>query len=226
MRLLERANVAYRDRTADPMNWGLAFSGPFEWQTPIASVIEVSRAAPFDGEMLVDLSMILLDNLEAPEVSGGYTDSYPEDAVQAIEYIKNALGVSQLLALNAARIPERTFEGWKQEGRRPRVSSLRYLWPLVNAVRSLAAAHLNLAAWVASDGEAQRCLGSGDLNGFVIAESNWAARTYPWSPIPLPDDQLVEAIEVADEVAIEVEPLRMVAVRNVRRDPQSGRTSG
>ncbi len=225
MRLLERANVAYRDRTADPMNWGLAFSGPFEWQTPIASVVEVSRSAPFDGEMLVVLSNTLLNDPEVPEVGGGYTDTYPEDAVQAIEYIKNTLGVSQLLALKAASIPERTFEGWKQEGRRPRISSLQYLWPLVNVVRSLAASHLNLAAWVASDEEAQRCLGSGDLNGFVIAESNWAARTYPWSPIPLPDDQLVEAIEPADEVAIEVEPLRMVAVRKVRWDPLSGRTS-
>ncbi len=188
MSLLELPRVSHSDRTADPMDWGLKLAGRSERQTPIAATISLPDESLFDGEPLLYLSSPHSENESIPATESD--SAYPTDAVEAVEFIKNSLGVTQLLVLKAAKIPERTFEGWKQERRRPRTSSQRHLWPLVDAVRSLNGAHANLGAWVASDRQAQMCLELGDLNGFLIAESIWAAKTKPLSLISLPGDEV------------------------------------
>ena len=103
---------------------------------------------------------------------------YPVDEVAGVKFLRDALRVTQDQVLAAVGVAERTFFGWKQHGRRPRMSSTGSLWPAVEVVFYLAEAHPNLAGWFQDSGDAQALFASGDFKGLAHLELNWAVRTY------------------------------------------------
>lgn len=104
--------------------------------------------------------------------------TYPADEVAAIEFVRDSLRVTQDQVLAAVGVAGRTFFGWKQLGRRPRVSSTGSLWSAVEVVFYLADAHPNLAGWFHDSPEAQQAFAAGEFDTLAHLELDWAARTY------------------------------------------------
>ncbi|MBI1376792.1 MAG: hypothetical protein GC157_04815 [Frankiales bacterium] len=113
---------------------------------------------------------------------------FPQDPVEAVAFIKELLGVSQDDVLNAVGVKERTFFGWKQEGRRPRTDSLGALWPMVQVVGRLNDIHPSLTAWFHTSDTAQIAFRAGDVNGLVMAELDFNRRMFPSAPMFVPAD--------------------------------------
>ena len=107
---------------------------------------------------------------------------YPIDEVAAVEFIRDALRVTQDQVLAAVGVAERTYFGWKQHGRRARMSSTGGLWPAVEVLFYLADAHPNLAGWFQDTAEAQALFTAGDFKGLADLELDWALRTYGPQP--------------------------------------------
>jgi uncharacterized protein (DUF2384 family) len=133
-------------------------------------------------------------------------EEFPADAVSAVEFVRIHLGVSQDEVLSAAGIAERTFFGWKSEGRRPRSATQGRLWALVQVVGRLADVHPNLSVWYRGSEQAQEAFRAGDTNALANAELSWAVRNlerpqafwvgdddlaegpaHPWSPVESED---------------------------------------
>lgn len=90
-----------------------------------AGVIRVIRSAD------ATYSLVLVDT--APSLS-----SDDMDAVDAVSYLKNCLGVSQRAIEQATGIKHRTLQHWKKHpGAKPRAGSLGGLWTLMSAVEDL-----------------------------------------------------------------------------------------
>lgn len=102
---------------------------------------------------------------------------YPETSVDAVEFIRDALGVSQDAVLQSVGIAERTFFGWKSRpDTRPRVGTQGRLWLTVEALYGLESHHLNLAAWFHATPEAQDAFYNGDVGKFQLLELRSAPR--------------------------------------------------
>lgn len=113
--------------------------------------------------------------------------TYPADEVAAVEFLRNSLRVTQDQVLAAVGVAQRTFFGWKQHGRRPRMSSTGSLWSAVEVVFYLSDAHPNLAGWFQNSPEAQQAFAGGNFDTLARLELDWAARTYGptvrrWAP--------------------------------------------
>lgn len=129
---------------------------------------------------------------------------YPRNAVQAVAYIKSALGVSQSDVLKAVGIPPRTFFGWKKLLSNPRQSSLGSLWPMVKTISGLVQVQPNLKAWFnTTDGARDKFL-AGDLDGLVLRELDYRLATreiiQPFTPdfedfdLEVRDDEIFKPI--------------------------------
>ena len=96
---------------------------------------------------------------------------YPHTAVDAVEFIRDVLGVTQDAVLAAVSIAERTYFGWKSRpGTRPRVSTQGKLWLMVEALHGLEPLRPSLAAWFQATPEAQRAFAAGDVSRFQLLE--------------------------------------------------------
>lgn len=94
----------------------------------------------------------------------------PTTPVDAVDYVARVLQVRQERVLRASGIAERTFFGWKSDGRRPRESKVRTLWVWVQLVSRLRVSRPGLPAWFHSDDAAQEAFDRGDTDGFLAAE--------------------------------------------------------
>lgn len=101
--------------------------------------------------------------------------SFPRNEVEAVEFIVDALELSQVAVLKALRIPKRTFFGWKGKGHRPRQPVKDRVWTMTNAVAGLAATHDNLAAWFHANDKAQQAFKSGDPAALALVDFQWAS---------------------------------------------------
>jgi hypothetical protein len=104
---------------------------------------------------------------------------FPNEPVDAVDYIAQLLGLPHERVIAAVQIAPRTYYGWKTEGRRARPQSLGRLWPMTEAIHFMARAHSNLAAWLNGSDEARALFDTGDVDGLVQLELDWALRTYP-----------------------------------------------
>lgn len=117
----------------------------------------------------------------------GRPATYPADEVAAVDFLRDSLRVTQEQVLAAVGVAGRTFFGWKQLGRRPRMSSTGSLWSAVEVVFYLADTHPNLAGWFQDSPDAQQAFAAGEFGTLAHLELDWAARTYGptarrWAP--------------------------------------------
>ena len=101
----------------------------------------------------------------------------PQDPVEAVTYLVRVLQLTQDQILDSVGIAPRTFFGWKTKGRRPRTESLGKIWPMVQAVSSMDAARVDLAAWFHSSPEAQEHFARGDANGLALLDAERSFRS-------------------------------------------------
>ena len=98
--------------------------------------------------------------------------AYPQNAVEAVEFISRALLIPQGEALTGVGISERTFFGWKATGGRlPRKQSLGRVWSTTRVIAGLMRANPTLASWYHESDEAQRFFASGDIHGLIACEA-------------------------------------------------------
>jgi|GEM_PF-3530057 len=98
--------------------------------------------------------------------------AYPQNAVEAVEFISKALLIPQGETLAGVGISERTFFGWKATGGRlPRKQSLGRVWSTTRVIAGLMRANPNLASWYHESEEAQRLFASGDIHGLIACEA-------------------------------------------------------
>lgn len=102
---------------------------------------------------------------------------YPTDEVEAVEFIRGLLRVTQDDVLAAVGIASRTFHGWRQRGHRPRKSSTGSLWSATEVLFYLKDAHPNLAGWFHDSIEARERFAAGDFIGLADLELDWAVRS-------------------------------------------------
>lgn len=99
---------------------------------------------------------------------------YPESPLDAVEYVRDALQVSQDAVLNATGVAERTFFNWKKNpDSRPRPTSVAKLWQMVEALYYLHRAHPNIAAWFHTSPRAQEAFAAGSVNRLLQLELEW-----------------------------------------------------
>ena len=115
---------------------------------------------------------------------------YPENPEQAIDYLRDVLQVNRGDVFTAVDVPERTFHNWqKKPSTRPRPSSLGRLWPMVDALFHLQAAHPNIAGWYHSTPAAQDAFKAGNINRLLQLELEYVnahAVSLTASRIPAP----------------------------------------
>lgn len=166
----------------------------------IGDVLEVWEGPPATADAVPQLRIVA-----APMVR-----EYPQTAVDAVEFIRDLLDVSQDAVLASVGIQERTYFGWKSNrASRPRVSSLGKLWLMVEALFGLEPHRPNLAAWFHSTPEAQRAFASGDVSRLQLLELQAAA---VGRPELLPDVRLFgdpgDPTAVGESVVESVRPAR------------------
>jgi hypothetical protein len=137
--------------------------------------------AAFDRE----LEMSLGEPLAACGITPHKADN---DAVAAVAYVAQVLGVPERDVLTAAGIKERTFHEWKRKGREPRLGSQGRLWKLVQVVEDLAEHMSDPAAWLRADEKRRETLRSGDPDALAAeAVQETLARARAREGLVLPD---------------------------------------
>jgi hypothetical protein len=96
-------------------------------------------------------------------------DTYPRNASEAVEYIRNILQIPLDNVFAAVDIAARTYHGWK-EGRLPRQSSLGRLWSMAHAIQGIENVNPNITAWFQSSDKAKELFLTGDAEGLVRLE--------------------------------------------------------
>lgn len=123
---------------------------------------------PSVREALAAFDRILEVSLGESLASCGITGhDFDNDAVAAVAYVAQVLGVPERDVLTAAGIKERTFHEWKRHGREPRLGSQGRLWELVQVVEDLAERMSDPASWLRADMQRREILRSGDPDALV-----------------------------------------------------------
>lgn len=208
--------VAMPDRTTDP--WGIRdqmFVPAFSRAAPSTMNFHIvdQRIADVLGEW------VGVDADEPDDIAAAEAD-YPQSPVEAVRFLTQALQISQDQVLNAVNVAERSFFQWAAGTvTSPRPASLGRLWPMVEAVAPLRAAHPSLAAWFHSTPSAQEAFAAGRINDLLRIEFDWATANTR-RPATRPVGSFGDPADNAD--ADEVEPDDVpVAKPSVRRRPRS-----
>ena len=134
----------------------------------------------------------------------------PTTPVDAVDYVARVLQVRRERVLTASGIAERTFFGWKSDGRRPREGKVRTLWTWVQVLSRLRTSRPGIAMWFQSDDAAQAAFDQGDMNAFLAAEMHSALRGR------VPESSIAFDL-LDDEAATQLAPSRPFSPQPVRR---------
>ncbi len=209
--------VAMPDRTTDP--WGIRdqmFVPAFSRTAPSTMNFHIvdQRIAGVLGEW-VGIDADEPDDIAAAEAE------YPQSPVEAVRFLTQVLQISQDRVLNAVNVAERSFFQWAAGTvTSPRAASLGRLWPMVEAIAPLRAAHPSLAAWFHSTPSAQEAFAAGHINDLLRIEFDWAAantRRLVMRPVGSFGDP---ADNEADTNDVEPDDVR-VPKPSIRRRPRS-----
>lgn len=149
---------------------------------------------------------------------------YPADEIEAVEFIRGLLRITQDDVLAAVGIAPRTFHGWRRRGHRPRKSSTGALWSATEVFFYLKEAHPNLAAWFHDSSEARELFATGDFTGLADIELDWAVRNYGAPTVrtaPPHVEETVTANQVRGKRGPALRPARVDATKlkgHTRRD--------
>ena len=211
--------VAMPDRTTDP--WGIRdqmFVPAFSRTAPSTMNFHIvdQRIADVLGEWAG------VDADEPNDIAATEAD-YPQSPVEAVRFLTQVLQISQDQVLSAVNVAERSFFQWAAGTvTRPRAASLGRLWPMVEAIAPLRAAHPSLAAWLHANPSAREAFAAGRINDLLRIEFDWATAntrrpaTRPVGSFGDPADNAYEA----DTDDVEPDDL-LVAKPSIRRRPRS-----
>jgi hypothetical protein len=145
----------------------VAVSGSFSASTLISFA---------DGDPLRDIELFTGADVRGAGAIGSSALPYPMSPVEAVEFVRDILQVSQDSVLSAVGVKARTFFGWRtRTDSRPRSSSLGVLWAMADALYYLQNSHPNLASWYHANPAAQEAFAAGRVNRLVQLEHEWAA---------------------------------------------------
>lgn len=174
------------EQTVDP--FGIVGTFPAKFKRAASSTVNIDLIAGEIHDVLVAWEEMTASPVHSPATlhSGSGTPKtevrlrYPSTPVEAVEYVRGLLGVSQDAVLAAVGVAQRTFFGWKKTpSSRPRAASLGRLWLMVEALTHLQGSHPNLAAWIHSNPDAYRAFEAGQVNRLVQLEMEWVVRHEP-----------------------------------------------
>jgi hypothetical protein len=94
------------------------------------------------------------------------------DALSAVLWVSQTLGLPPSAIAISAGIKERTFYDWKAKSRRPRLATQGQLWLLVQLVDDLTASHSDVSRWFKSDPTLQAALRAGDFEYIATYDVN------------------------------------------------------
>lgn len=119
--------------------------------------------------------LVTLDVVAGEESSTGDV----ADALTTFEALRSELGLNRIEMLRATRVNPRTYHSWKKGGTaRPRLTSVRGLWDLADAVEELReVVPIPLGEWFRADGTRRRLLTTGEFEGLLDLASNIQARS-------------------------------------------------
>jgi len=137
------------------------------WLAPQTKLLRVSL------EELSSLEYIFKDAVVEVVIDPGALGNltFPQNAVEAVEYLKNSVQLPRDQVLDAVGIAKRTFFGWgKAKTRLPRKKSLGELWPMVNTISGIRRVNPSFHTWFQNSTEAQRLFAAGDSDGLAMLD--------------------------------------------------------
>lgn len=101
------------------------------------------------------------------------------DALSAVLWVSEVIGVPPSVVAISVGIKERTFYDWKAKGRRPRLATQGQLWLLVQLVEDLASVHPDVSRWFKADPTLAEALRFGDFEYIATYDVNALLRRVP-----------------------------------------------
>jgi hypothetical protein len=217
-------SVMMSSPTADP--FGISSTFPEKVHRVAPSTVNLTlldgtiQAVLSSWEQMHDAPLGRWANVPAVHVIGR---PYPETPEEAVDYVRDVLQITRDAVYPAVGVRERTFHNWqKKPDTRPRARSLGKLWPMIDALFHLQAAHPNIAAWYHSTPAAQDAFNAGDVNRLLQLELeyvNMHAVSLTTSRVPAPyfgdPGDLVE--EIVEEATDATAPMKAPKIRTTPR---------